>query len=235
MIKNTDNGIASAMDAILKDPNHIKLFNPSIEKLAFTRVADENIPTEIEIEVAKTLNQENVSVKIDENGVSVSSSVGISLASVNDPSKCSCCGKERAGQLANAGECKCASVNGCSVNTGCKENCDCGCNVKQAGVSMSDKLVKSAFDALLKASSDLEEAGFEGLSVNALVLMQNLVVEAKAKKDDKKKKEMDKNKAKDKAKSEKERAKAKAEKDKNDAKDKAMKAKMKEKAKSDKK
>lgn len=222
MIKNIDNGIASAMDAILKDPNHIKLFNPSIEKLAFTRVADENIPTEIEIEVAKTLNQENVSVDIK-------------LASVNDPSKCACCGKERAGQLANAGECKCASVNGCSVNTGCKENCDCGCNVKQAGVSMSDKLVKSAFDALLKASSDLEEAGFEGLSVNALILMQNLVVEAKAKKDDKKKKEMDKNKAKDKAKSEKERTKAKAEKDKNDAKDKAMKAKMKEKAKSDKK
>lgn len=199
--------IASSMDAILKDPEYNSMFSSSavLEKLAFKRVADENLPTEIEVELAQELSEESLE------------------ATASSPrADCVACGKTRANWSEAMGVCKCGS-EGCNPMAGCKDDCSCGCKVKKAEVVM-DTLIKSAFDSLMKASSDLEEAGLESLAADTLVLMTNLVVEAKKKdkKDDKK--------AKEKEKADKEKAKAKAEKDKNAAKDKAMK----EKAKADK-
>jgi len=100
------------------------------------------------------------------------------------------------------------------------------CDSKKEAIKMGDNLFKSAFDALLQASDDLEEAGFEELSVNALILANSLVVEAKAKKDPKAKEKAEKEKAaKEKAAKEKAKAKAKAEKEKALAKAKAEKEK----------
>jgi hypothetical protein len=216
-MKNRDmsNDIASSMDAILKDPEYKSMFSSSavLEKLAFKRVADENLPTEIEVELANELSFEPLEAKAS-----------------SPRADCVACGKSRAGWSESMGVCKCVS-GGCSPMGGCKEGCSCNCKVKKAEVGM-DSLIKSAFDSLMKASSDLEDAGLESLASDTLVLMGNLVVEAKKKKDkkdDKKDKEKaDKEKAKEKA--DKEKAKAKAEKDKSMAKDKAMKEKAKEEA-----
>lgn len=194
--------IASSMDAILKDPEYKSMFSSSavLEKLAFTRVADENLPTEIEVELSNELSDEP-----------------LEATAASPRADCIACGKSRANWTEAMGVCKCAS-EGCSPMGGCKDGCSCGCKAKKAEVVM-DTLIKSAFDSLMKAYSDLEEAGLEVQAADTLVLMSDLVVEAKKKdkKDDKKAKE----------KAEKEKAKAKAEKDKNAAKDKAMKEKAK--------
>ena len=194
--------IASSMDAILKDPEYKSMFSTSsvLEKLAFTRVADENLPTEIEVELAAELSDQP-----------------LEATAASPKADCVACGKTRSNWTEDMGVCKCTS-QGCSPMGGCKEGCSCGCKVKKAEVVM-DTLIKSAFDSLMKASSDLEEAGLETLAADTLVVMTNLVVEAKKKdkKDDKKAKE----------KADKEKAKAKAEKDKAMAKDKDMKAKQK--------
>lgn len=210
------NDIASGMDAILKDPEYKSMFSSSavLEKLAFTRVADEDKPTEIEVEFAGEIGEES-SLEV--------------TASDNARADCVACGKKRSGWSEKDGVCKCASKDGCSPMGGCKEGCSCGCKAKKAGVVM-DTLIKSAFDSLMKASSDLDAAGFESLSANTLILMNDLIVEAKKKKMTKEeraaaKEKADAAKAKMKAKLEKEKAKAKAEKDKNDARDKASKAK----------
>ena len=104
--------------------------------------------------------------------------------------------------------------------------------IQTAGKMDSDSLVKSAFNKLMEASEELEDAGYEILSANALVLVDHLVKEAKAKKEkmsDKDKAKLDKVKAKEKF--EKMKMKEKAEKDKNEARDKKMKDKEKEKEK----
>lgn len=201
MKKDMSNIIAANMDAILKNPEYTSMFSSSavLEKLAFKRVADEEVPTEVEIEFSNELSQEPLE----------------SQAS-SPRADCVACGKTRQGWTEAMGVCKCGS-DGCSPMGGCKEGCSCGCKAKKAGVSMDDVLVKSAVDSLLKVSSDLEDAGFERLSAYALVLTNELVAEAKAKKDKK-----DDKKAK-----EKQKMKEKAEKDKNAAKDKAMKEKAK--------
>lgn len=201
--------IASGMDAILKDPEYKSMFSSSavLEKLAFKRVADEELPTEIEVELSAELMGEPLEVTAGEE---------------NPRETCLLCmGKRAAG---STGVCKCAAGS-CKGKKTCGDDCSCGCKAKKAGVSMSDTLIKSAFDSLMSASSDLEEAGFERLSANALILMNHLIVEAKAKKMSKE----DKAKAKAKADEMKEKAKAKAEAEKA----KAAKAKEKEKAKID--
>lgn len=224
------NAIANSMDSMLKDPEFQSMFSAkgALSKLAFDRTAQEETSSEIEVE----LSDETTTEVQDE-----------SKTASNPRGDCVNCGKARLGWSENMGICKCGPTSGCNPIMGCKDNCDCGCKVKKAEHTM-DTLIKSAFDSLMKASSELDEAGFEDLSAGALVLMNDLIVEAK-KKNDKK----DDKKAKEKAKADKEKAKAKAdkekakaEKDKNDAKDKAMKAKAKEKlekekakAKSDKK
>lgn len=151
-------------------------------------------------------------------------------ASANN--ECECCAQARKDWKQEDGCCDCANKSNCSKESGCNENCSCNCNKKTA--SDKNSLVKSAFDKLMSASNDLEAAGFEVLSANALVLVNHLVVEAKAKskKPDAKEKAKEKakeEKAKMKAKEEKEKAKLKAkeEKDKNEAKDKKEKAKFK--------
>lgn len=217
--QNTANSIMASMDQILKDPEYNRMFSPSdvLEKLAFTRVADEDKPTELEVEFAVEIDKQELTATAD-----------------NERASCIMCGKKRPGWTEAMGVCKCGAQNGCNPMEGCKEDCDCGCKVKQAEVVM-DNLVKSAFNSLMSASTDLEDAGFEELSATALVLINDLIVEAKAKKnkkDDKDKMKADKEKAKAKAEAEKAKAlkakeKAKAEKDKNDAKDKAFAAKMK--------
>lgn len=210
MKNNNMYDIASGMDAILKDPEYKSMFSSSavLEKLAFKRVADEELPTEIEVELTAELMGEEpleaTAAKEEEN----------------PKETCLLCmGKRAAG---STGICKC-STGSCKGMKTCGANCSCGCKAKKAGVSMSDTLIKSAFDSLMKASSDLEEAGFEALSANALILMNHLIVEAKAKKMSKE----DKAKAKAKADEAKEKAKAKAEAEK------AKAAKAKEKAKVD--
>ena len=211
MKSNMENEIASGMSAILQDTKFTSMFsnNSVLEKLAFKRVADENIPTEIEVELSEALSQEPLET------------------TANERASCLMCGKKRPGWTEEMGVCKCAKENGCDQMNGCKEGCDCGCKAKHAGVEM-DNLIKSAFNSLLSASSDLDEAGFEDLSANALILMNNLVVEAKAKKSKKDDKAKMKEKAlKEKEKAAKEKEKMKAEKDKNDARDKAAKEKAK--------
>jgi hypothetical protein len=207
-MKNNNYDIASGMEAILKDPEYKSMFSSSavLEKLAFKRVADEELPTEIEVELSAEL-------------------MGEEPLEATAASKCKVCGCK------TKGVCKCASGS-CKGKESCGKGCSCECKNKKAGVEMDDMLIKSAFDSLMSASSDLEEAGFEQLSVNALVLMNHLIVEAKKAKDKKKDKgakskaEMAKEKAdaaKAKAKAAADKAKAAAEKDKNDARDKKMK------------
>jgi hypothetical protein len=208
MKNNNMYDIASGMDAILKDPEYKSMFSSSavLEKLAFKRVADEELPTEIEVELSAELMD----------------SLEATAAEENPRETCLLCmGKRAAG---STGVCKC-STGSCKGLKTCGAGCSCGCKAKSAGVSMSDTLIKSAFDSLMSASSDLEEAGFEMLSANALVLMNNLIVEAKEKKMSKE----DKAKAKAKADEAKAKAKAKAEAEK----EKAAKMKAKEKAKVD--
>jgi hypothetical protein len=211
MKSNMENELASGMNAILQDTKFTSMFsnNSVLEKLAFKRVADENIPTEIEVELSEALSQEPLE------------------ATANERASCLMCGKKRPNWTEDMGVCKCAKENGCDQMNGCKEGCDCGCKAKHAGVEM-DNLIKSAFNSLLSASSDLDEAGFEGLSANALILMNDLVVEAKAKKSKKDEKaKMKEKQEKEKLKAQKEKERAKAEKDKNDARDKAAKEKVK--------
>jgi len=210
MKQNNMYDIASNMDAILKDPEYKSMFSSSavLEKLAFKRVADEDQPTEIEVELSAELMGEPLEVTAAK--------------------KCKVCDKPI------KGTCKCAK-SGCEGS--CKKGCTCGCKTKKAGVEMNDMLIKSAFDSLLSASSDLEEAGLENLSANTLILMNHLIVEAKKAKMSKEDKakakaKADEVKAKVKAKAEAEKAKkmkadAKAKKDMNDAKDAKAKAKAK--------
>ncbi len=214
---NNENAMASAMDATLKDPKFTSMFSSSaiLEKLAFTRVADEGKPTELEIEL-----------------LSEPEEVSLEVTASDAKADCVACGKKRADWKEGDGVCKCASKDGCSPLNGCKEGCSCGCKTKKAGVVM-DTLIKSAFDSLMKASSDLDAAGFESLSANTIVLMNDLIVEAKAKKS-KKDLKKDKEKADAKAAKEKAKARAQAEQDKNDARDKAKAKADKEKAKADK-
>lgn len=208
MIKNAANLIANSMSATLEDPEFQSKFDTGsyLEKVAFTKVSDEDKPTELEVEfVSEMEKSETVVVE----------------AADNARADCVACGKKRAGWTEAMGVCKCAS-QGCSPMGGCEDGCSCGCKTKNAGVSM-DSLVKSAFDKLMEASSELEEAGFEDLSAHALVLVNDLVVEAKAKKMTKEQKEAAKEK--ERAAKEKQKAKERAEKDKNDARDKKMKEK----------
>lgn len=209
MIYNSANLIATAMDATLNDPEFQSIFSPVsvLEKVAFTKVSDEDKPTELEIEFAAQTEQELTAQAGDEV-----------------KADCVACGKKRANWDTSMGVCKCAG-QGCSPISGCEENCSCGCKTKQAEVMM-DNFVKSAFDNLMKASTDLEEAGFGTLSANALILVGDLITEAKAKKNSKE------DKAKEKAKADKEKAKAKADKEK--AKEKADKEKEKAKTEKDK-
>lgn len=211
--KSYADNIASTMDSILKDPEYKSIFTPSsvLEKLAINKRAseeqsDDNFQIEFEPEMQ---------------------TVPLSAEASSPRADCIACGKTRQGWTEEMGLCKCMTSNGCDMLNGCKENCNCKCKVKTAGVSMNNVLIKSAFNALMKASSDLEEAGFDILSAHTLVLMDKLLVEAKAKKDNKK----DDKKSKEKAKADKEKAKLKAEKDKNKAKDKLLKEKNKNKAK----
>ncbi len=223
MKQNNGYDIASNMDSILKDPEYTSIFSSSavLEKLAFKRVADEDKPTEIEVELSTELMNEPLKATAD-----------------NARADCLVCGKKRVGWTESDGVCKCAKENGCNPMTGCKEGCDCGCKTKKAGVDMNDVLIKSAFDSLMSASSDLEEAGFEHLSANALILMNHLIVEAKKAKD-KKKEKGNKSKAelaKEKADAAKAKAKMLAAKEKDQAKaakEKERAAKEKEKAKMD--
>jgi hypothetical protein len=212
-MKNNNYDIASGMEAILKDPEYKSMFSSSavLEKLAFKRVADEELPTEIEVELSAEL-------------------MGEEPLEATAASKCKVCGCK------TKGVCKCASGS-CKGKESCGKGCSCECKNKKAGVEMDDMLIKSAFDSLMSASSDLEEAGLEQLSVNALVLMNHLIVEAKKAKMSKEDKakakaKSDEAKAKVKAKAEAEKAKkmkadAKAKKDMNDAKDAKAKAKAK--------
>jgi len=212
-MKNNNYDIASGMEAILKDPEYKSMFSSSavLEKLAFKRVADEELPTEIEVELSAEL-------------------MGEEPLEATAASKCKVCGCK------TKGVCKCASGS-CKGKESCGKGCSCECKNKKAEVEMGDMLIKSAFDSLMSASSDLEEAGFEQLSVNALVLMNHLIVEAKKAKMSKEDKakakaKADEAKAKVKAKAEAEKAKkmkadAKAKKDMNDAKDAKAKAKAK--------
>jgi len=219
------NELAASMDAIMRDEKHQKMFSTSsiLEKLAFKRVADENKPSEIEVEITNALSKHE--------DTSLEATAG------DERADCVCCGKKRANWNESMGVCKCSS-KGCSPVDGCKDDCDCGCSTKKAAVT-SDSLVKSACDALLKVSADLDDAGFEQLSARALIFASNLVAEAKAKKTkkDPEKAAKDKEKflkMKEKEKADKEKSKLKAEKDKNAAKDKAMKEKAREKALADK-
>lgn len=211
--------IASAMSETLKDPEFQSIFSPSavLEKLAFKRVADEDKPTEIENELMVQLAPEQLETTASEE--------------TDVKADCVACGKKRAGWNPSMGVCKCTTQDGCSPLDGCKDGCSCGCKAKTAGEIMND-LIKSAFDSLLKASNSLEDAGFDKLATDTLILMNDLVVEAKAKKnkkDDKNDKvKVDKLKAKEKE--AKDKAKMKAEKDKNAAKDKEMKEKARAKA-----
>lgn len=201
MKQDFSNQIASDMQKIMADPAHKNMFSSSgvLEKLAFKRVADENQPSDIEIEIMDELQAAPLAPPV-----------------VTASAQCAC-GKS----LEDGKMCKCASENGCS-SQGCKDGCGCGCGAKKAGVSMSDSLVKSAFDALMRASTDLEEAGFERLSAHTLVLLDRLIVEAKDKKDPKKndKKKDKKDDKKDK------KSKDEKSKDKNLSKDKFMKDKL---------
>jgi hypothetical protein len=216
-MKNFSDSIASEMNATLNDPEFKSIFSTSsvLEKLAFSRAAGEEAPLEVEIEITEELSQEPLSAQ-----------------ATSARGDCVICGKSRPNWSEADGVCKC-STSGCALMGGCKPGCSCGCSAKKAGVSMDDVLVKSAVNALLKASSDLESAGFDRLSAYALVLTNELVAEAKSKKDDKKdsKKLKEKEKAaKEKEKADKEKAKLKSEKDKNAADDKASKEKAKAKA-----
>lgn len=237
MIKNSADQIAASMDAMLKDKNFTDMFSSAaiIEKLAFKRNAEESaLPTEMEQEVSDTIAEETA----------LESTAG------NDHDTCVNCFKKRADWTEADGLCNCKS-KGCNPIEGCKAGCDCGCSSapKHSEVQMSDSLVKSAFNSLLQASSDLEEAGFEALATDTLILLDSLISEAK-KGDPKKAKEKEKAaaeklkaaKEKEKARAEKDKQaardkaakeKARAEKDKNDAKDKASKEKERAKAKSD--
>lgn len=187
------------MQNTLNDPDYRKIFSPeeTLEKVAFARIADEDKQTELEVEFATEMQKEPLSVEAQDNS----------------RADCIVCGKKRAGWTEATGICKCASMSSCDPMMGCKPNCDCKCVVKSAGNTM-DSLIKSAFDSLMKVSSELDEAGFEELSANTLVLANNLVVEAKSKKMSKE------DKAKEKVKLDKMKAKERAEKDKNDARDK---------------
>lgn len=210
--------IAATMERTLKDPNFSGMFTSDgiLEKLAFSRVADKDKPTETELAFAVELDK--------------ATSPLTTTASDADPAKACICGVK----LAAGKDCTCG-MNGCQpMAGGCGANCACGCGTKQAGVQM-DHLIKSAFNSLMKASEELEEAGFEQLSANALLLVNDLFVEAKAKKD----KKDGKSKAKPMKKDEKSKDKAKGKDDKKDDKkdnkkdDKPMKGKEKsEKAKS---
>lgn len=98
--------------------------------------------------------------------------------------------------------------------------------------------IKSAFASLMKASDDLDAAGFDVLAANALVLVNNLIVEAKKNVAEKErdretvkaktekiteKKKLEKEKAH--AKKEREKLQKKMDKEKNEARDKKMKEK----------
>ncbi len=97
----------------------------------------------------------------------------------------------------------------------------------------SRQLVKSAYNSLMQASADLDDAGFGKLSANALVLVNHLIVEAKKNvaekerdretvkaKSEKVSEKTKLKKEKAHAKSEREKLQAKMEKAKNDARDK---------------
>ena len=214
---NLSNELASSMENILNSDEFKKVFNPyGIEKLASLEITEEPM-TEVELELEAKLEP---ALEVE--------------ASENPKADCVMCAKKRQGWDSSMGVCNCSVKNGCDLMNGCKPNCSCGCKMKQASDN-NDILVKSAFNALMKASTDLEDAGFESLAADTLVLLNGLVKEAKAKKS-KKDESKEEKKAKEKALKEKlkekaDKLKAKEEKDKNEAKDKAMKEKAKVKAK----
>src|SRR5271165_6026639 len=99
MKSNMENDIASGMNAILQDTKFTSMFsnNSVLEKLAFKRVADENIPTEIEVELSEALSQEPLEVQ------------------ANERASCVMCGKKRPNWTEAMGPCKCREESGCSL------------------------------------------------------------------------------------------------------------------------
>lgn len=125
-------------------------------------------------------------------------------------------------KVAVAGKCSCE----CKSKEECSKGCPCKCSVteKVASAQTEETFIKNAYTNLIAASENFEAAGMDKLSALSLMLLDKLIVEAKAKKDKKDKKPAkkdDKNsksdkKSKDSKTSEKNK---KSEKDKKDSKD----------------
>jgi len=151
--------LASSMDQALNSEENKSMFSTSgmLEKLAFSKVSEENVPTELANELE----------------------VELAGATITDPST-----------IMNATaskKCECGKA-GCECEA---DKCDCNDTAVMASRS-EDMLTKVAYNTLLKASEELESAGFESLAAESLALINRLVVEAKKKKTEKSKSKTDK-------------------------------------------
>ena len=172
--------IAAGMEKVLNSDENKQLFSQSsmLEKLAFKRVADEDKPTEIEVEVQKTMDD----------------SLNKEAQLTGHTDKCTkCAGKYFMDKHPNAAcNCACASPEECANG--------CTCHSSPAIMEPNAMLpapspepsgwgkassVTDVVQNLLKVSDALDTLGFDKLAAATILLTDKLIVEAKAKKDSK--------------------------------------------------
>jgi hypothetical protein len=89
---------------------------------------------------------------------------------------------------------KTASEKCCECGSSKKDECKCNCH-ESSSKKASDPVLDS-FNALLKVSNDLDDAGFEKIAAASLLLADKLISEAKSKSSKKSDKKEDKSKSK---------------------------------------
>jgi hypothetical protein len=165
---NITDAVASEMERIVNSTEHQEMFaaKPSLEKVAFKKVSEEDTVNEVEKEVNESLNK-----KAQEKFV---------------------CGACKDFYVKNSGDkhhCTCGDT--CKTSGDCAKGCSCHNPVKPAidevKFNLADDGMKlsSVIQSLVKISSVLENSGFERQSAATLMLAESLVSEAKAKKNSK--------------------------------------------------
>lgn len=172
--------IAAGMDKVLNSEENKQLFSHSsmMEKLAFKRVADEDKPTEIEVEVQKTMDNDlNKEAQVSPNSAKCAKCAGKYFMDKHPDAACNC-------SCASAEECErgCACHSSPAIEEPSQIMPAPAPGPSGWGKSSS---VTTVVQDLLKVSDALDTLGFDKLAAATILLTDKLIVEAKAKKDSK--------------------------------------------------
>jgi hypothetical protein len=166
---NITDAVASEMERIVNSTEHQEMFaaKPSLEKVAFKKVSEEDTVNEVEKEVEYSLNKKASTIcKGCDDGL---------VKKAGAETHCSC---------------DCKNVDACRNGCACHDK---GAKPSNSVAGFADHLnpaddgikLSSVIQSLVKISSVLENSGFERQSAATLMLAESLVSEAKAKKNSK--------------------------------------------------